>query len=419
MRYFVWVLLLVAPPAIAQDSIRLTLESCRELARQHYPLLRRQQVLDKVLQLQQQNIRTTWLPQAEVNGQATWQSEVVHLPVKMPGFNIPTLSKDQYRATIDVKQLLYDGGISRKQQDLQEAQQLADKQKVETDLFRIREQVTQSFFNALLAAATQDATRLAAADLQQRIEKLQAGVANGTVLPSAVDLLQAELLKTDQQQISATASRNASLQALSILTGTDITPTAILEVPYAEITPADTLHRPELALYRLQSGVLQQQSEIAGTRNRPKLSAFVQGGYGRPGLNMLSNSFDAFYLGGIRLNWTLWNWRNNRREQEILALQQKNIDAQADAFTLNTRVQLARQHTEIIQLQETLEKDKAIIVLRERVKEAAAAQLDNGVITVHDYLTDLNAITQARISCRTHELQLAMARISYQLIQGN
>jgi outer membrane protein TolC len=419
MKYIVWVWLFIPVQLFAQDSTLLTLEQCQQMAREHYPLLRQKQVLDSILQLQVKNTNTAYLPQATLNGQATYQSDVTEIPFKVPGVNIPEFSKDQYRATIDVNQLLYDGGATRRQRELQTIQQQTAQQQVEVELYKVKQQVTQAYFSALLAAEYIQAARLTQADLQQRIDKLNAGVQNGTVLPSNVDMLKAEQLRAGQQEISAAASRNASLAVLQLLTGYPATGAVKLTLPGAGgNTGMDTLARPELQLYRLQAATLEQQARLTATRPLPKISAFVQGGYGRPGLNMLKNDFAAFYLGGIRLNWTLWNWRYNRTEQNILRLQQQNIDRQTETFTLNTRVQLAQQQTEIDRLQQTLEKDNDILALRTRVKEASAAQLDNGVITVHDYITDLNAVMQARVDKSTHQVQLALAHISYQLIKG-
>ncbi|GAA0550854.1 TolC family protein [Chitinophaga japonensis] len=419
MKYFIWILLLATARVQAQDSTLLTLEQCQQLARDHYPLLRQKQVLDSILQLQVRNTNSAYLPQAALNGQATYQSDVTQFPFKVPGVDIPEFAKDQYRATLDVNQLLYDGGATRRQRELQAARQLTEQQRVEVELYKVRQQVTQTYFNALLAEAYVQAARVTQADIRQRIDRLKAGVENGTVLPSNVDMLQAEQLRAEQQELSAAASRRANLAVLQLLTG--YSGAAIkLELPQ-EPAPArqtDTLLRPELALYQLQSAALNSEIRLAATKPMPRISAFVQGGYGRPGLNMLNNDFDAFYMGGIRLNWTLWNWRYHRKEQDILRLQQKNIAHQSETFTLNTNVQLAQQRTEIERLRETLEKDNGIVALRTRVQAASAAQLDNGVITVHDYITDLNAVTQARIDQSTHQIQLALARINYQLIKG-
>lgn len=419
MKRLVWVLLLCTGQLYAQDSTLLTLEQVRQLARDNYPLLRQKSVLDSILRLQVKNTNSAYLPQAELNGQATYQSAVTEIPFKVPGVSIPEFAKDQYRATIDVKQLLYDGGATRQQRELQAVQQQTEQQRIEVELYKVKQQVTQTYFNALLAEEYIKAARLNQADIRQRIDRLSAGVQHGTVLPSNVNILKAELLRTEQQELSAASSREGNLAVLQLLTGYQAPGPVKLAIPAITATPeTDTLLRPELQLYRLQSSALDHQAKLTATRPMPRISAFAQGGYGRPGLNMLNNDFATFYMGGIRLSWTLWNWRYHRKEQDILRLQQKNIDHQSEAFTLNTRAQLAQQHTDINRLVQTLEKDDDILELRTSVKESSAVQLDNGVITVHDYITDLNAVMQARIDQSTHQVQLALARINYQLIQG-
>ena len=207
-----------------------------------------------------------------------------------------------------------------------------------------------------------------AAQIAQRSgkERLQAGVANGTVLASQVDQLQAELLKTDQQLFEAKTGRTAAYKVLSLLTGREIPEGTALQLPAAMREKSDALNRPELRLFKLQSDVLQQQSKLTGTRAMPKVSAFAQGGYGRPGLNMLENKFDFYYLAGLRLNWTLWNWRYNRTERAIIREQEQSLQTQSDAFELNTRVQLQQQSSEITNLVSAIEKDKEIVELKKQ-----------------------------------------------------
>lgn len=411
-------LMLPAFQALAQSPV-LTLDSAQQQARQHYPLLRQQQVQDNITRLQLRNINTGYLPQVELNGQATYQSDVTTIPIKLPNTDIPQLAKDQYKATIDVKQLIYDGGATAGQRNVQLAQQQAENQKTEVELYKLRQQVLQVYFNALLWNENITAREQMIDEVKQRKERLQAGVQNGTVLSSQVDQLDAEMLKTEQQLFEAKTGRTAAFKVLSLLTGRDLPETTQLTLPTMTQGMNEDLHRPELQLFKLQTDVLEQQSKLTGTRAMPKLSAFAQGGYGRPGLNMLENKFDFYYIGGLRLNWTLWNWRYNRTEKDIIRQQQQSIQTQYETFALNTRVQLQQQSSEIANLTNALQKDKEIVILRTRVKDVSAAQLDNGVLTVHDYLTDLNAETQAVIAQRTHEIQLVYATIYYQIIKGN
>lgn len=410
-------LLLLSLQAAAQDPL-LSLDSAQQQARQNYPLLRQLEVQDNITRLQLRNIKTNYLPQVELNGQATYQSAVTSIPIKLPNMDIPELSKDQYKATIDVKQLIYDGGATVSQRELQLTQQQAENQKTEVELHKLRQQVLQVYFNVLLWNEHISAREQMIAEVKQRKERLQAGVDNGTVLASQVDQLQAELLKTEQQLFEAKTGRTAAYKVLSLLMGKEIPENTRLQLPAAMQEKSNELNRPELQLFRLQSDVLQQQSKLTGTRALPKISAFAQGGYGRPGLNMLENKFDFYYLAGLRLNWTLWNWRYNRTERAIIREQEQNIQTQSEAFALNTRVQLQQQSSEITNLTGAIEKDKEIVELRTKVKDVSAAQLDNGVLTVHDYLTDLNAETQAVITQKTHEIQLVYATLYYQVIKG-
>src|ERR1044072_1552653 len=199
MKRLVWVLLLCSGQLYAQDSTLLTLEQVQQLARDNYPLLRQKPVLDSILRLQVKNTNSAYLPQAELNGQATYQSAVTEIPFKVPGVSIPEFAKDQYKATIDVKQLLYDGGATREQRELQAVQQQTEQQRIEVELYKVKQQVTQTYFNALLAEEYIKAARLNQADIHQRIDRLSAGVQQGTVLPSNVNILKAELLRTEQQ----------------------------------------------------------------------------------------------------------------------------------------------------------------------------------------------------------------------------
>jgi outer membrane protein TolC len=410
-------LLLLSLQVSAQEQF-LSLDSAQQSARRNYPLLKQKQVLDDITRLQIRNIKTNYLPQVELNGQATYQSEVTQIPIKLPGMNIPELSKDQYKATIDVKQLLYDGGATANQRELQEVTKLAEQQKVEVELYKLRQQVLQTYFNALLWDENIAAREKMMEEVKQKMERQQAGVDNGTILASQVDILKAEVLKTEQQLFEAQTGKRAAVKILALLTGKELPESLKLQLPLSTENTPENLQRPELQLYKYQTDVLQQQSKLTGTKALPKVSAFAQGGYGRPGLNMLENKFDFYYMTGIRFNWTLWNWRYNRTERAVLQQQEQSIQAQSEAFTLNTKMQLVQQSSEISNLQQAVEKDKEIVQLRTKVKEVSAAQLDNGVLTVHDYLTDLHAETQAVIAHKTHEIQWVYATLYYQVIKG-
>ncbi|MBS1655811.1 MAG: TolC family protein, partial [Bacteroidetes bacterium] len=255
-------------------------------------------------------------------------------------------------------------------------------------------------------------------DIQTGIQKVDAQVKNGVAFRSNLDVLKAQLLQTDQHKIELNASRKGLVETLGLFLNQPLDEHVVLDKPSVAAMADTKIDRPELKLYSDQAKMLGEQNKLIQAKNLPKASLFVQGGYGRPGLNMLKNDFSFYYIGGVRLNWSLSGLYTQKREKEIVKVNQQMVDVQKETFLLNTNTQLKQQQSEIDKLRQLVATDKAIIDLRASVKEAAKAQLDNGVITANDYLREVNAEDQARQTMITHELQLLQAQVNYQTLLG-
>ena len=415
----VYVSMVLPAQVKAQDSTVLTLEKAYQLAREHYPLIKQRLLVSRNTALALQNISKSWLPQASLSGQATYQSDVPGIPVKIPGFDIEQPSKDQYRITAEVNQLLYDGGSAAAQKNVQQASSKVELQRAEVDLYKVKERINQLYLGILLLDEQLKQTELVKKDIQRGIKRVEAQVQYGTAFRSNLLTLQAELLKTGQREIELRANRKGLIDVLSVYVNQPLRETVQLQKPAWDQPVSAAINRPELALFQYQDSLLHVQKQLINARNRPRTSLFVQGGYGRPGLNMLKNEFEFFYIGGLRLNWSLGNLYTARKEKEMLAINQQMLGVQKDVFLLNTNAQLSQQQAEIQKLEALIATDREIIAVRQQVKEAAHAQLQNGVITASDYLSEVNAEDQARLTLIAHELQLLQARINYQTIAGN
>lgn len=411
---------LFALPAAAQDTGSLTLERAYQLAEQHYPLIRQRDLVKKTSKLSIGNIGKGFLPQLSVNGQATYQSDVTSVPVKIPGINIDEPGKDQYKLTAELSQILYDGGNISTQKRIQEVNALVEDQKVSVDMYKVKERINTIFLGVLLLDEQLKQTALLQKDIQLGIDKVAAQVRNGTALRSNQQVLEAELLKNEQRKIELAANRKGLLDVLSLFIGEELPETTILVQPATDSEVlTETINRPELKLFSYQDSLLRVQEKMVSVKNRPRASAFFQGGYGRPGLNMLLNDFDFFYIGGLRLAWNLGGLYTSRKEKQILATNQQMVGVQRDVFLFNTNTQLKQQGAELKKLQQLIGTDQAIIDLREKVKIASNAQLENGVITASDFLREVNAEDQARLLLINHKLQLLQAQINYRTLSGN
>lgn len=404
----------------AQDSGRLTLQQAYDLARQHYPVIRQKDLVRQTANLTIENLFKGFLPQLNISGQATYQSDVTSVPVSIPGIKIDEPSKDQYKIQAELSQVVYDGGNITAQKNVQNANALVEDQKAEVELYKVKDRINQLYLGILLVDEQLKQVALVKNDIQLGIKRVEAQVKNGTAFRSSQLTLEAEQMKNDQRIIELNANRKGLVDVLALFINRSLPATVQLEQPAVVMTFAkETVTRPELKLYNYQGELFKVQNQLISAKNRPRTSLFVQGGYGRPGLNMLKNEFDLFYVAGVRLNWGLGNLYTTKKERELLQVNQRMVEVQKELFMLNTNTQLKQQQAELDKLSQLVQSDQQIISIRTQVKEAANAQLSNGVITANDYLKEVNAEDQARQSLIAHQLQLIQAQINYRTLSGN
>jgi outer membrane protein TolC len=413
---FFQVLLIGVFSAFSQNTV--TLKDCYEKAMENHPVGLQKAELEKISKLNKDIIASSWLPQSVFNAQATYQSEVIDIGIDLPGFDFPSPTRDQYRMSVEVQQMIYDGGTTKHRQKLRDAQHQAELKEIEVQLYQVLEQVNQHFFRYFILKENLKILDLTVDEVTQRLHSVKSAVENGALLPSSQWALEAELLRLDQKRDELNAMIKASLNILEILAGEDLA-NANLVLPN-EIHPEEKpLNRPELKLFELQKESLFAASGLTSTARMPRVSTFAQAGYGRPGLNMLSEDFDFYYLAGIRLSWNIWDWDKTKQERQIQQVKAEIVNAQQEVFEQRISIALASVTALISQLEKTTEKDLQIIALREKILESAGSQLENGVITSNDYLQQVNSLVQAKTEYQSNQIRLIQARAEYNIITGN
>jgi outer membrane protein TolC len=291
-------------------------------------------------------------------------------------------------------------------------------QKLEVELYKLRDRIDQVFFGILMIEQQIAQTELLKIDIQNGIDRTNAAIANGIGIKSNLFLLQAEMLKADQRTTELTAARKSYTDILSLFIAEPIADGTVIQKP-AMPKFSTEIARPELEMYDRQKQVFDIQGNIVNTRNLPRFSLFVQSGMGRPALNMLSNNFDFFYIGGLRLNWNLSSFYTSRKDKEILGFNRNSMDIQKETFLFNTSLAVKQQFNEVAKIEALIHTDSEIIVLRENIKNTAQSQLSNGVISATDYVTYVNAEDQARQNLLLHQTQLLMVLYNNQTTTGN
>ena len=391
----------------AQETI--TLEQCYQWSRENYPLIKKQELIKKAEQYTTENALKGWLPQVNITAQATYQNDVTQFPVKLPNVNVKPLSKDQYKVFADVSQTIYDGGNIRNQKNLAKIQSEVQNIQTEVELDKLKERINQLYFGILQTNKQWTQLQFTKLDIKEGIKKAEAQLKNGVIFRSNLDVLKAELVKIEQKEIELQAIKQNFVQMLSYFIKKNIDENTQLETP-EKILLTKNNNRSELKLFDAQKQLLETQRKIINTKNTPKLGAFFQGGYGKPGFNMLKNEFDIFYIGGIRLNIPISGFYTQKNDLALLENQSQDIEIQRENFLFNQNFIEIQQRNDLEKIQNLIDKDNELIELRKNIKTASLAQLENGVINTNDYLREVTAEEQAILTKITHEIQYLLTQ---------
>jgi outer membrane protein TolC len=402
----------------ARDSLRL--DDLQNRAVQQDPRTRQLNLLSSQSALRMQDIDASRLPAISTNAQGQYQSQVVTLPLQLPnGLSFPVPPHDTYDAHVGAQQPIYDPTVSARR-GVERAQLAASEAGVRASTFALRQNVNDAYFSALLQQAQRGEQESAITDLQARRKVAASRVAQGAALPSETEMLDAELLRRQQAVAQLVANRDASLTVLGDLTGQAITSADALALPDLSAAVArargsvDTLHaRPEYEQFARSRDVLAQQQASLGAADLPRVSAFGRAGYGRPGLNPLAQEFSNYWLAGVQVEWTPWNWGATKRDREVLSLQQQIVATNETAFRQSVRRAIAHDAAAIDQLAQTLVDDDTIVALREKILRETGFRFSEGVITSAEYVDRETDLLDARLSRVTHRVQLAQAQANF------
>lgn len=389
-----------------------TLDECIGWAYDNYPQIKEMSLIEMTKGIDLKNAAYAWLPHLNISGKATWQSEVVEMPMDIPGMDI-NIPHDQYGLTAEFTQQIWDGGTSRSQKELAEAGAEVKKTQLETNLWSIRSRVQNVFLGIILIDKQLELNRLLRESLERSSEEVKSRMEAGVALPSDLDQVSVNILSCLQQRASLDADRKSYVKILGLLTGRDMTDVELAvpqdAVNYVDDGARDFETRPEMAFYAAQLKQNEFQRRQLNTLISPKLNLSLQGGYGRPGMNMLSGDFSGYFVAGLKLQWNIGALYTRGLDKRKVNADAQKIDLTRKSFILNSSVEAEQKNNAILKARDVLEKDSEIIGLRQRIRASGENQYREGTIKMNDYLSMLDEEYKAKANESMHEVQLMMA----------
>jgi len=425
MKKLLIIILIVYTSNLFSQNI-LILDSCIEITIKNYPLFKEKALHKKISDLNIKNNHSNYLLSIDFEGTASYQSDVFRLDIEMPnipGFelDLPASPLDHYNFAINISQLIYDGGTIKNLNSIEQNKLLAEQKKIDVELYKLKEQVEKTYFSILILQKTEEQLRLTVKELEKRKKTVQSAVKNGILTQDNLDILQAEIYKLEQNLIEIEETKESGINILQELMSTELHAETELKLPddFEIKTDSITINRPETELFILQKNILNSNEKLLQSNRLPKLGTFAQGGYGNPGLTMISDEWNPYFIVGAKLTWNIWDKNITKRNKEILKINSDFIDTKKEVFDKSINILCEKELGEISKLKRLIKKDDKIILLQKNICKKAGSKLNNGIITSIDYISLLNDKNRSIIKAEIHRIKLIEAKRNYIRIKGN
>ena len=213
-----------------------SLDECRRLAQEHYPEIRQYDLISQTEQYNLSNASRAWIPQVMLSGQATYQSatptypEVLSSILQANGLEMVGIRKDQYKVAIDVTQNIWDGGVSKANRAIAEAEASEQRSRVDVSLYDLQARVDNIYFGILLLDERHAQTQAFIEVLESNLARMRTYYNNGMAMQADVDAIEAELLSARQTLGQVESSRTSYRRILEVFIGQQLT-SEVLERP--------------------------------------------------------------------------------------------------------------------------------------------------------------------------------------------
>ena len=425
-RFIITISFLITTITILYSQKALDLKDCYEMAKQANSLASEKDSYSGIWKLRDENLAKGWMPSLDAGASFIYNSEVIDMSgafaaIPIPGFAdaIKPLPHEQYRVTLDINQVIYDGGSIKGARALEKASLDISHQETETDLYKLKSQVNAYFFSVMILDRQKILLESYLALLDKKITSLKSALENGVIIKSDIDILSSERIRIEQQLSENSIKKESLIRNLSSLTGADIDPDPELLVPKISDMMPDGISRPEIRLMDLRQEQLDAGLNLIQSKRYPKAFGFATVGYGNPpGNNFFRDEFAPYYIIGAGMKWNIFDWNRARNEKQQVEIQKGIIESRKTDLTETIRRSLESKNAEIESIRSLIEKDSELIELRKRITLAAESQYENGTITATEYLNEVNSEKQAMINSEIHKINLIMAQVEYFNISG-
>lgn len=409
LRILPFIFGLIVCPMLTKAQSSLRLENLIESAHKHYPLSLRDSLINQSQALELKNLSNNYLPSLSLEAKATWQSDVTEINLPIPGLEFPEFPQDQYRLSVDIRQLIWDGGLTQTAKRIEKGKADLAKEQWKTSFTALDQQINNLYHGILLMNENEKSLYAALQRLSNQKNWLQTLHKNGMANMTQVNEIAIEELKVQQAIHELHYNRQEALQSLKLLCGEEYQPNQFSYDPSLISPSGDKISRSEIRMIEKQSSLFELQKQVQDRQRMPRIAAFTQLGYGKPGLNMFSTEFNEYALLGVQVNWTIYDWGQRKNNQQKISLEQEKLNQEKALFEQNLQIRLNNYDLQYKRLQTQANQQAELLNLRKDILRDKDKQVKEGTLLMKDYLDQLNQLLMEEV--KHNELKIKSIQV--------
>jgi len=419
MRYLFILFIFISGTVWSQTTDSISLQQCYVAALKAQPLNQNADLYAKLSDLNVKSFGTAWWPTVTFAGQATWQSDVTKMDIALPAqlassVNFPTPNKDQYKATLELRQTIYDGGLTKNRKQVEIKDGMVNILQVSVDASKVKETINSLYFSYILSNEMSGQLESFDLPLQARRVILESAVKNGIALPTDIDAIDAERISIQQRLEECEIAKKSALKMLGILTADSslLTKKSLIN-PQITIADSNTIKRVELMVMDAQKNKMDASIGVLQSARMPKVFAFSTLGYGNPGLNMFKTGWKPYGIVGVGFSWNVIDWGKTKNDKQAISIQKTMVDTRKQDFIRNIAVALESKKAEMLKMVSQIANDEKLVELRTKITKVITKQVEQGTATNFDFINQLSKENDARILLNIHRVQLQKLMADY------
>lgn len=390
---------------------QLTLSECQNLAKDNYPLIAQYDLIEQTKEYSMSNAKRNYLPHLEFN-------LIGGVIEGFPEVGEGSDANGQFIGFAEFNQLIWDGGITKSQKSMIEAQSKLQSSQVDAQLYQVKQKISDLYFGILLLESKQESLQGIHKALEEQLSKVRSAVDNEVALSSDLEEVKIVLLENEQGQSQIQTMIHQYRQMLGHFINQSLEDIRLIDPVDQAFELASSYQRPEYESFEAQQEQIEAKQGLDQSMLYPKIGLVAFGVGLAPEVGIGPASTSNIFVAGLSVNWSIDGLFKNKNNKQIAIAQSEQIKVNKQQFDFNLKLVEQDNEAQIEKYSKLFKRSQEIETLKQNVADLYKVRYDQGVITVSDLLLKVQESYAAKQEVRSNKLYHLKAIYDYNHTTG-